>query len=372
MISRKLFYVFYIISICALFKVGSASDTIFNNIFEVFLILLVLININKIHKKILILFFSSTSYFFLSLIYILIFKDVHILDFLLIYKFFIYAMFLSIIFGKQILSKETFYRFYKFLFVIFILKYVIGFATGKHRPTLFFENNFELMLISLLFYLYTNLKGKASALHQILLIMIFIFSKSISGLLTVLFVLVMVNKKHIVRKIHIILPSAIIVFFSVLYVVKDRLNGKLDFTQNTRFKFLKVFLNEIENWSFYHYLFGAPRITQLSDLACTNLGYWQSLFSYSGDGSCYSVVFHSYIFRVIFDHGFLGFIFISYFVYSIIKRSGYSVTAGLTVLGVVIINGLSVSSFNSIYFALGILFYLIINKDDEVQCGNKL
>ena len=32
MISRKLFYIFYIISICALFKAASAGDTIFNNI----------------------------------------------------------------------------------------------------------------------------------------------------------------------------------------------------------------------------------------------------------------------------------------------------------------------------------------------------
>jgi hypothetical protein len=355
-----------------LFKAASAGDTIFNNIFEIFLILIVFINLNKIHKKTLLLFLSSASYFFFSLIYILIFKDAHILDFLLIYKFFIYAMFLSIMFGKQFLSKETFYRFYKFLVIIFILKYFIGFVSGRHRPTLFFENNFELMLLSLLFYLYNNLKGKVSGLHQIILIMIFIFSKSISGLLTILFVLAMVNKKHIIRKIHLILPSAIIVFISVLYVVKDRLNGKLDFTQNVRFKFLNVFLNEIENWEFSNYLFGAPRITQLSNLACSRLGYWQSLFSYSGDGSCYSVIFHSYILRAIFDHGFLGFIFISYFVYSIIKRSGHSITTALTVLVVVIINGLSVSSFNSIYFALGTLFYLIINKNDEVHCDNKL
>jgi hypothetical protein len=372
MISRKLFFVLYIISVWAFLKYVPASNTTFNNIFEVFLILIVFLNVNKIHSKVLPLFLISTSYFFLSLIYVLIFKDAHILDFLLIYKFFIYAMFLSIVFGKKILPKDMFYNFYRFLFILFIIKYIIGFAQGRHRPVLFFENNFELMLVSLLFYLYNDLKGKVSALHQGFLILIFILSKSISGLLILSFVLIMVNKKYIVRKFYIILPSAIMVFMAGLYVIKDRLNGQLDFTQNSRFKFLNAFLNEIQDWNFFNYLFGAPRISQLSNEVCSKLGYWQSLFSYSGDGSCYSVIFHSYILRAVFDHGFLGVIFIFYFVYSILKRAGYSHNTGLTVLGIIVINGLSVSSFNSVYFAIGILFYLVIDKEHNVYSDNRL
>ncbi|WP_298532305.1 hypothetical protein [uncultured Algibacter sp.] len=187
-------------------------------------------------------------------------------------------------------------------------------------------------------------------------------SKSISGLLILLFVLGMINVKHILKKIYIIIPSILLLGVSVVYVLKDRLGGELDFSKNTRFQFLTVFLKEIENWTFLNYLFGASRITPLSENACRRLGYWQSLFSYSGDGSCYSVVLHSYIFRVIFDHGFIGLLFICYFVYSIIIRSGFSRTNGLIVLGIVFINGISVSSFNSVYFALGIMFFLIVKK----------
>ena len=365
MLRRKFFIILYIISLYALVRAHSASSTLFNNIYELFFMILAFLSLTKIHKKIFLLFSVSALYFILSAAYILIFTDGYILDFLLIYKFFVYAILLSILFKKQFVSETSFFHFYKFLVAVFALKYFFVVFFKSSRPTLFFENNFELMLLSLVFYLYYVLKGKVSLKHQVIISVIFLLAQSISGLLILVFVLGMVNIKQILKKIHIVIPGIILLGVGTIYVLKDRLGGELDFRNNDRFKFLTVFLNEIENWDFINYLFGASRITPLSEGACRKLGYWQSLFSYSGDGSCYSVVLHSYIFRVVFDHGFIGLLFICYFVYSIIIRSGFSRNDGLTVLGIVFINGISVSSFNSIYFVLGIMFFLIVKKNSN-------
>ncbi len=366
MISRKLFVVLYIISIWALIRTHSASTTLFNNLFELFLVILATLNSTKIHKKVIILFIISLSYFFGSIAYVLLISKNNILDFLLIYKFFVYAIFLSILFKKQIIHKQSFIYFYKFLFALYTIKYSSITLLQRTRPTLFYENNFELMMLALMFYLYYVIKGKVSIQHQLLLATIFIFSKSISALLILLFVLGMINRKQIIKKIYIIIPGIVLLAVAGIYVLKDRMDGKIDFTNHDRYKFLTVFLNETENWNFANYLFGASRITHLSESACRKLGYWDTLFSYSGDGTCYSVVLHSYLFRVIFDHGFVGLLFIVYFVYSIIIRSGYSRYDALTVVGIVFINGLSVSSFNSVYFAIGILFYIVVHEKNKV------
>lgn len=367
MLSRKLFTLLYIISTWALIRPHSASSTLFNNLLELFLMIMVFLNLRKIHKKIFFVFSITLLYFFLSVTYILLFTQSNILDFLLIYKFFVYAIFLSIIFKKQIISKEDFFYFYKFLLSVFALKYLAITIFNSSRPTLFFENNFELMMLALMFYLYYAFKGKVSIRHQVLISIIFVLSKSISGVLILMFVLMMVNIKQILKKIYIIIPGFIALVLAAIYILKDRMGGEIDFSQHTRFRFLIVFLDEIKNWNFSNYLFGAPRISHLSEEACEKLGYWDSLFSYSGDGTCYSVVLHSYIFRSIFDHGFLGLLFILYFVYTIILRSGFTRNDGLAVLGIVLINGLSVSSFNSVYFAMGMLFYLITKNSNVEQ-----
>ncbi|MGS2762733.1 hypothetical protein [Sinomicrobium sp. M5D2P9] len=143
------------------------------------------------------------------------------------------------------------------------------------------------------------------------------------------------------------------------------MGGALDIEKTDRFKFLMVFVDEIREWSIINYLFGADRITALSAEACSKLGYYQSLFSYSGDGSCYSVIFHSYILRAIYDHGIIGFILISVFVYFVITLSGFERKQALVIVGIALLNGLSVSSFNSVYFALGISFYLIIDRSGQ-------
>jgi hypothetical protein len=134
--------------------------------------------------------------------------------------------------------------------------------------------------------------------------------------------------------------------------------------QFDRFWFMQVFLQETEDWSIFRYLTGAPRITPLSNHAANQLASYSVLSSYSGNGTCYSVILHSYIFRAIFDHGIIGLICIIGFVYEILKMSNIDKKIIWVTLAIFLLNGLSVSSFNNIFFPISIIF-LIGTKYDK-------
>jgi hypothetical protein len=199
--------------------------------------------------------------------------------------------------------------------------------------------------------------------YQIAITAIFLLSGSISGGLILIFVLGVINFKHIKKKTIYIIPFSIVLILFIIIVIKDRTYGTYDITTNTRYEFLLLFINETKNWSIFDLLIGAPRITSLSDYACYSQYRWTAgLFSYEDNGECYSVIFHSYILRVIHDHGILGLLFIVCFIFKIIISAGYKHKTALVIIAIALINGLSVSAFNSIYFVTGLFFFLILNK----------
>ncbi|WKB82832.1 hypothetical protein QYR09_07285 [Cellulophaga lytica] len=366
MLSKKLFLSLYVIAILAFFTIKYSS--FYNSFFEFFLVALVFLNVRSINKSVILLLLSSTVYLIISLVYSVIYKQANILDFLLIYKFFVYAILLSLLVNKKVLNQVDFISFYNFLLWLFLIKYIVSIVFfGNNRPIVFYENNYELMLLSLLFYLKNIivLEG-VSVKDQVFLSTIFILSGSKSGILILLFILSIVNYKYLAKKAHIIVPFVLLLIITTIIIFKKRMGGTFDIEKIDRFKFLMVFLSEIKDWSILDFLFGADRITALSSFACSKLGYYQSLFSYSGDGSCYSVIFHSFILRVIYDHGIFGLLFMCYFIYKILKISGFTKKQCYTILVIALLNGLSVSSFNSIYFVLGIVFYLTINKQANI------
>lgn len=362
MISKRLFILLYVVAIFGLFTYTYIS--LYNVFFEVFVLLLAFLNCYKIDKKIIPLMLASVLYLAVSYIYAVTYRDAGILDFFMIYKFFIYAIMLSFFVGKKVIDQEWFSKFFKFLIWIFFFKYIISILVFRNfRPILFYENNYELMLLSLLLYLYYIVNKEVSNKIQIVMTLIFLMSGSKSGLLILLFVLGVINFHYLSKKAHIIIPSVMLLGVLTLEVFRIRMGGTFNIEKIDRFKFLMVFGNEVRDWSLSDFVFGADRITALSSDACAKLGYYQSLFSYTGDGSCYSVIFHSYILRVIYDHGIMGLIFISLFVFYIVIISGFSKKEGLVVLGIAMLNGLSVSSFNSVYFVIGLIFYLMVRKN---------
>lgn len=366
MLSNKLFLSLYIIALLAFTFVSA-----YNQIFEIFLLLLVFLHSTTLNKKIIPILSITLVYLVVSCIYAVVINKAYILDFLLVYKFFIYIIFIAFLAGKKVIEQNQFSNFYKFLLWVFFLKYTFSvFILNNPRPVLFYENNYELMFLSLLFYLNYVIRNKAAYLDQFILSLIFIMSGSKSALLILIFVLAVVNYQFLYKKAHFIIPGIIGLSFITLGIFKQRMGGEFNIENIDRFKFLMVFFGEVEEWSIMDFILGADRITPLSSFACGKLGYFQSLFSYSGDGSCYSVIFHSYILRVIYDHGILGLIAMMYFVFRILKISNYRNKDAFVVITIGLINGLSVSSFNSIYFILGISIYLIVIRRQSTEPSN--
>ena len=159
------------------------------------------------------------------------------------------------------------------------------------------------------------------------------------------------------------------IFSLSIIVLMQRLGGGIE--SFDRFVFFQYFLNDISNWSFSDYFFGNLPLTPMSANTCNGLNFYYTLFSQKNDGTCYSVVLHSYILRMIYDHGFFGLFFVLYFIFKALRTVGYNVKLCLTVLGLILINGLSVSAFNSVFCFLGLLFFLVVDRDFVVFAREK-
>ena len=95
--------------------------------------------------------------------------------------------------------------------------------------------------------------------------------------------------------------------------------------------------------------------------------YQFNMGSHSHYGECYSNIFHSFDLRVIFDHGILGLIFILLAYFIMLRKSGVDKYFCFMVLGIVLINGLSVSGFNNIFAIIGIMLVLGLRKNEHIE-----
>lgn len=132
-----------------------------------------------------------------------------------------------------------------------------------------------------------------------------------------------------------------------------------------RYRFLIILFYEIRDWDLINYLLGSKPITPLSQASCNSLSYYESLFSHSGDGSCYSVILHSYIMRTFFDHGILGIAFHLAFLWYVLGAAKYTHRERICITGVILASGTSVSSLNSIYTVLALAIAVAINRDSN-------
>lgn len=339
-------------------------------------------------------------------------NDTHLLDYLQAYKAFVYAALLCSFIGKNLVSLKNVTHFFYILIFLFLVKYLYSRVIGldawvSERPGIFTENNFELVFLTLIFYLVLPYIRWRAVLFLLLMFVVFL-SASRSAflcLLVVYFFSIFRLGKTFLLKWLLMMPLLLFVGYGV---VSDRMDisfggfggggattsdsetvapvlpdsntisvpphenistAKNDFrsilekgASIDRVRFLLYFLDDTENWRWWNYLLGTEPLTPLSVDTCEALSYWNDLFSFSGDGRCYSVILHSYIIRVIYDHGLLGLIFLVGFTAVALRKSGYSWADVLCVLGVLLASSLSVSAFNSIFATLSVVFYLIIKK----------
>lgn len=278
-------------------------------------------------------------------------------DLLLSVKFLFYGILLSALRVGNISASTRFQDLVPWLFWFFLaaltFKYSYHVFLGiSDRPGLLTENNFELMFFLCLFILTASLRPMY--IYELILVFFVVaISGSRSAALGLVVVVLILNiKVQGPAKKFSALIKPVMVFICIgafFFVFLSRLGG-FSISSFDRFFFLLRFLDEVEYRGWFNFIFGSGLLTPLQDQVCADLDYYKSLFSFSGDGSCYSVIFHSAMMRILIDHGILLFLIFLYHIYFLLKGS-IGIRNSTAFVALIIVNSLSVSSVFSVFFA---------------------
>ncbi|EOC7459410.1 hypothetical protein ACI7Y0_001781 [Vibrio cholerae] len=340
-----------------------------NILFELFFFALFLFSFGLIRGNLWIAIFFLL-YIFINLALYLYSGSGDIRDFLIVNKFIIYTLCVSLVLPKSLFSREFIQSFFQLLIFFFLVKYLASRIIGIERPSLFYESNFEVFFLTVIFSLNFLLQKHKSIFNTIIYIFIILLSGSKSGLficfVTILYHYVLsydeeIDIRSVIYKFFLSIP-----IFSLAYFIQDRFSS-MDISKVDRFVFLSLYIDELKSWSLVNYLFGTYPITPLSRDTCSTLSYYESLFSQSGKFECFSVVLHSFILRVTFDHGYIIFAFFLISLFFILINSGLKREYALFLIVIMVLNGISVSSFNSVYIAISFLIVILTNKDGIIN-----
>lgn len=351
--------IFSILGIIGLTSVKGENVAPVNIIFELLLFLSIAFTGFKLQKSSFVITSTLLVYIVGSFVLAVAIRSSNILDFLVIYKSLIYFFLLTFFVGKQLFDQKSITQLFWIVTTLMSIKYLYTSGLSiSERPALYRENNFELMFLALIFYLKFLTTNRVGWSEQLLLLGIFVLSGSRSGIIIFLVTLIGVHFERLTAKK---LITGVAVAFSSGLVALNVLMSRMSeqgFEGIDRLNFLNKFFDEVHYWGPIDWAIGSDRITPLSQATCTSLNYYSELFSYSNDGSCYSVIFHSFILRAIFDHGLIGVFFMIGFIYWIMNISNYKKKDAVIVIVIALFNGLSVSSINSYFFALALIPYI--------------
>ncbi|WP_233672599.1 hypothetical protein [Klebsiella quasipneumoniae] len=319
---------------------------------------------NGVNKGILIVSVLSLLYLVYSFFSVLLITHANLIDFTQAYKSFYYFFLLAFFYNKKIFRETSIIKLFNFLMAIFLFKYSADrFLFGIDRPTVLIENNFELILLILLYYFVNIIKKEQSMLNTFLMLLICIISGSRSSLIALMVAIVFsLDRKIDFKKIIIItlLPLAVLGVFLVFQARLDASGGS-SYEQIDRYRFFLEFVFSTSHWPWWEFLTGSTAITPLSPLSCAHLSFYQPLFSYSGDGRCYSVILHSFLLRVIYDHGVIGFAFL--IACLVIFLNKFALKHKICIITILLATAMSVSSLNNVYVTLALVFFIGAEKN---------
>ena len=244
------------------------------------------------------------------------------------------------------------------LVLLYFLKYSISiFFFGIARPGIFVENNYELMLIILLYFAIMFHGVKVNPYIILIFYAVVLLSGSRSGIASFILARLFINnnKSSIIKTVSYVISFTILAAIAIFLFYSRMDNGGIK--DIDRVVFLFVFLNEWGSFNFIDYLIGKDIITPLSYGSCHQLSYYSTLFS-GTSGTCFSVILHSFILRTLYDHGILGLLFVSIVIYFILRRCMFSKKFIFVTMGIILFNSLSVSALNSIF----VIFSLLLIK----------
>lgn len=347
-------------------------------VFEIYVIIFLLIAFFRGKKRL-----AKQKFFLLviciSILLISIFKFLYkphlakFSDYLIIYKsiYYLTILLLASTYGK--LNKSTITDLFDWLKYIFLFKYVfVIIANGSSfvRPDLFVENNFELIFLLLLFIGKNAINGKPSKLDIIIVSCIFIISGSRSALFSLIIVLFLSDYgqglKYTIAKYGL----TIVAILAFVYVFLQRM-GTGEISSIDRVQFLLLFYNELQSWEILNFLFGSPFLSPVSQSTASALSYYSELFSNHNNLIAFSVVYHSYLLRIIYDFGFLGLAFILYVFIQLLNNIGLKRRFKLQIFLIIIATGLSVSSLNSVFVAFGLMLIIISDNYTRLHLNNE-
>lgn len=317
----------------------------------------------RVPKKSIIFFFvGSLLYVIGSFALMTLFKPADYLDFAQTYKAFIYIAPLCVFYKNDIFSRERTLSLLKVLLVFFAIKYLYSILLNftprmGTRPGIYVENNFELIFLILLFYVMRFDFGKSLNKWFALLLFVVIISGSRSSMLAMLVMFFGIYLTKIsLKTFFYFLGMAILGLAAVAMFALRSKGGGVESID--RYKFMMVFVYEVSNWPLWKFFTGNFPITALSPESCKSLSSYHRLFSFSGDGTCYSVILHSYFLRAILDHGILGLLFLFGFIAFAMRKSKYSTMDVVIFLGIISTSALSVSAVNNVFVSLALALAL--------------
>ncbi|EPF5080520.1 hypothetical protein ACSSTY_001000 [Vibrio cholerae] len=322
---------------------------------------LILLSFLLIKKQI-----SESAIIYLTVLYLIYsffmsqIRGANEIDFLLAYKSFFYIIILSFFCGKDLFYEDDVKKLYHMLLVFFFIKYVLWhIISHSDRPGLFSENNFEILFLLLLTIAIYRLNERLNLFEIMALTSIIFLSGSRSGSLAFLVMLIFLYIKEISLStlIKLFMIGIISVGVGVIFILRMDINN---LESIDRFVFLQSLLLSIKDFSIIEYFWGTKPLTTLPPVVCSQLSYYDVLFSKNNDGTCYSVVLHSYLLRTFYDHGIVGIIFSFYALNRFLIRSNIEIRIRLATISIIFINGLSVSALNTVYCTLGLIILLSV------------
>jgi len=357
--SEGLLYFFLV----ALGIAGVLSPTQFNvlpagGILEVVFFVCATLAIRVPKKSVLLFFCGALIYVGGSLALMVLFQPSNYLDFAQTYKAFIYVAPLCIFYKSNTFDRKRALLLLKLVLLLFAVKYFYSIALNitprmGSRPGLYVENNFEIIFLILLFYVLRFDFGRSLSKWFGLLVLIVVASGSRSSMLALLVMFAGVYLTKISLRTFFYTVGLAALGGTAVAVFLTRSEGGGIETID-RYRFMMVFVYEVSNWPFWKFFTGNFPITPLSPESCKVLIDYQRLFSFSDDGSCYSVILHSYFLRAVLDHGLVGLAFLFGFIAHAMRGAGYSKIDAAVVLGVISASALSVSAVNSIFVSLAL------------------
>lgn len=335
-----------------------------NLILDVLILSILIINSNKINNEMFYIFLSILSFIIFSFIYNVFYINTNVMDYFIANKSIFYLAVFCLFVGKNIFNVDFLYSFFKFILIVFLIKYILWLLFGPfNRPGVFFENNFELPLLLLIYLTLINYEVKVDLKYVAVMFFVFLLSGSLSGFLSLAAMFLILNLSKVDKYIILKIISLSIILLFLMFVINSRVTNieALD-----RFVFLQELIYNIKSENLINLLIGNIGLHPLKQDTCNMLSFYSSLFSHNNDGTCYSVILHSYILRIIYDHGFLGLITIFSILLVILNRASISVKVILSVMAVIAINSLSVSGVSNTFIAVGVILLITSYRKKSV------